>query len=224
MTFIPLILFLIAWVISYKYFSRTKGKIISHILGFILGVVALFISVAIMMPVPTPEQIQKRELAKIEEQKAEEQKIDKELQQSTEVKKEIKSISSENAHSVISSLDTNYDIKVTNFPKEELNIDNICLNEKFCQVYADTVQIQFIHKTVTANTSTQVTPQFYQSTCSGILIGLSKINKELSEDIIGKLFYYASINGSATNEVSNVKINVKPSIGNKLLECSFIKY
>lgn len=72
MQFIPLILFPIIWIVAYKYFSKTKGKLISHFLGFILGFIALFISTAIIMPAPTAEQIQQRELAKVEEQKTKE--------------------------------------------------------------------------------------------------------------------------------------------------------
>lgn len=222
MQYIPFILFPIIWIISYKCFSKNKDKIISHLLGFIIGFVALFISAAIFMPAPTPEQIQKRELAKIEQKKDKE--LQKELKQTTEVKKDIKSIASENAYNVINSLKDNYNIEVSNFQNKKLDENAICTSDKFCEFYADAVQIQFVHKTVTANTSTKVTPKFYQSTCSGILIGLTKMNKELSEDIIGRLFYYASINSTATNEVSNLKINVKPDIGNKLLECSFVKY
>lgn len=72
MEFIPFILFLIVWVITYKYFSKKRNKIISHLLGFVFSTIALFISAAIIMPAPTPEQIQQRELAKAEKQKAKE--------------------------------------------------------------------------------------------------------------------------------------------------------
>lgn len=72
MEFVPFILFPIAWVVTYKYFSKKRNKIISHLLGFVFSTIALFISAAIIMPAPTPEQINQRELAKVEQQKAKE--------------------------------------------------------------------------------------------------------------------------------------------------------
>ena len=72
MQFIPLILFPIIWIVAYRYFSKTKGKLISHFIGFVLGFIALFISTAIIMPTPTAEQVQQRELAKVEQQKTKE--------------------------------------------------------------------------------------------------------------------------------------------------------
>ena len=265
MEFVPFILFPIAWVVTYKYFSKKRNKIISHLLGFVFSTIALFISAAIFMPAPTPEQINQRELAKVEQQKAkeieeqnkklgelvkkekeelakaEQQKVKEieeqnkklaevtkaeelKIQKKDEQEKILKSIVFRNANSVADSLEKNYKIKTLGFQKEKLDRNIMCISDNFCEYYADNIVLQFIHKTVTANASIKVEPAAYQSTCSGILIGLTGMNKQLSEDIIGRLFYYASLNGPATNEVANVNINVKPNISNKLLECSFVKY
>ena len=302
MEFVPFILFPIAWVVTYKYFSKKRNKIISHLLGFVFSTIALFISAAIIMPAPTPEQIQQRELAKAEKQKAKEieeqnkkleeqakkekeevakvekqkakeieeqnkkleelakkekeelakveqlkakeieeqnkkleeqakkekEEVDKaeelKIQKKEEQEKILKSIVFRNANSVADSLEKNYKIKALGFKKEKLDRNKMCISDNFCEYYADNIVLQFVHKTVTANASIKVEPAVYQSTCSGILIGLTGMNKQLSEDIIKKLFYYASLNGPATNEVTNIKIKVKPNISNKLLECSFVKY
>ena len=89
MHFIPLILFPIIWIVAYRYFSKTKGKLMSHFLGFVLGFIALFISTAIIIPTPTAEQVQQRELAKVERQKTKElQEQNKKLEELAKKEKE----------------------------------------------------------------------------------------------------------------------------------------
>lgn len=71
---IPFILFIFIWIFAYKYFLKKRGKILSHIFSLLLSCIGLFVSAAIVLPPPTPEQIKERELKDLQEQKEKELK------------------------------------------------------------------------------------------------------------------------------------------------------
>lgn len=119
---------------------------------------------------------------------------------------------------IIESLDKNYGIKAKNEGREDF-----CSHDRFCEVYADTVQIQAFGYKVDPLSSSQVTPAYYQQVCSAVLIALSGgANKELVEQTIVQSFNYAAQNGGARANVLGVDMRITPN-HRGLLECSFFK-
>jgi hypothetical protein len=132
------------------------------------------------------------------------------------------SITSKNIQNVIKSLKENYDISAVGFNNSKLIQKDICLNENFCEVYADKVQIQAVSKNIEALTSSKVTPLYYQQVCSAIMIGLTDANREIIEQQIPEYFNYASKNGKSKWKALGVEITIAPDSQN-LLGCSFYK-
>jgi len=128
-----------------------------------------------------------------------------------------KSLSKKNIELVVKSLNDNYNIKATN----EYNKD-FCVNDNFCQVFADTVQIQAVKAMIDPLSSIKVTPKYYQQVCSAVLIAISGANKELAEQTITQYFNYASKNGAVRAEVLGIEMKVIPN-SSGLLECGFYK-
>lgn len=250
MELIVVISFPLVWVLAYKYFSKTRGKIISHVFGFIVGIVAFFILTVVLIPSPSPEAIkekkqkeieskleieqikqkkleenQKIELAeqkKLEENQKTEQEEQKVIESNMEIEKIKQSIAYDNTIKVIASLKKNYNIKAKTSVDMSLSKE-ICYHDKLCEIYVNDIQIQFMHKFVDVNESLKVSPSVYQTTCSAVLIGLTDMNKDLAENIIYQYFNFAAINGEAVNEIAKVKITVKKGPSN-LLKCEFITY
>lgn len=137
-------------------------------------------------------------------------------------KQEIVSVANTNIKRVIKSLKENYNIEATDFNNEKLNKFKMCWNERSCQIYADTVQIQAIHHSVEALTSSMVTPQYYQKVCSAIFIALTGANKQLVEQQISVFFNHASKKGRARWEALGVEITISPD-SSGILGCSFYK-
>lgn len=149
--------------------------------------------------------------------------------QKEEKKKPVESFASKNTYKVISSLENNYNIIPTQYDKSVVDApvdeSKMCHSDNSCQIYANRVQIQLIHKNVEARPTPKVEPQYYQNVCSAILLGLTDANKDLVEDIIFQAFDYASKNGSSQTEVMGVKITVEPKRNNyNLLSCEFYQY
>ena len=132
-------------------------------------------------------------------------------------------VSRKNIEAVIYSLKNNYDIVGSEFSYDEnQNFDDLCWNDRSCEVFADTVQIQATHHSVEALTSSQVTPQYYQAVCSAIMIALTGANRELIEQQIPQFFNYASQNGRSRWEVLGIEVTVAPD-HRGLLGCDFYK-
>ena len=247
MELLVFISFPLVWVVAYKYFSKKRGKFISHIFGFIFAFIAFFIVAAIFLPPPTPEMIQEREQTKqkeieenqkieqakqkeIEENQKIEQAKQKEIEENQKIEqakqKEIEnmkqSIAYNNTIKVIDSLSKSYNIKAKTIVDMHLS-EKICLHDKYCEIYVDDIQLQFMHRVVDVNQNSKVSPKDYQTACSAVLIGLTDMNKDLAEGIIYQHFNFAAINGSAENEISNVKITINKGTNN-LLQCRFVKY
>lgn len=128
-----------------------------------------------------------------------------------------KSLSKRNIDLVVKSLYDNYNINATN----EYNKD-LCVNDNFCEIYADTVQIQAVKAMIDPLSSIKVTPKYYQQVCSAVLIAISGANKELAEQTITQYFNYASKNGDVRTEVLGIEMKVIAN-SNGLLECGFYK-
>lgn len=135
---------------------------------------------------------------------------------------EIVSVTSTNLKQVIKSLKDNYNIVATAFNNEKLNKYKMCSNDRFCEVYADTVQIQALNKMIDVLTSSQVTPLYYQKVCSATMIALTGANKELIEQLIPQYFNYASMNGRSKWEILGIEVTIGSDSQN-LLGCSFYK-
>ena len=79
---IPFLLFIFIWIFAYKYFLKKRGKILSHIFSLLLSCIGLFVSAAIILPSPTPEQIKERELKDLlEKEKDLQEQKEKELKE-----------------------------------------------------------------------------------------------------------------------------------------------
>jgi hypothetical protein len=134
-----------------------------------------------------------------------------------------KTTSRKNIEALLITLKKHYRVNGSNSDYDvELNMNDICWNDKSCQIYADTVQIQAIHHSVEALTSSRVTPQYYQEVCSAILISLTGANKQLVEQQIPQYFNHASQNGRTKWEALGVEITISPD-SSGLLGCSFYK-
>lgn len=125
-----------------------------------------------------------------------------------------------NMNAVIDALRSNYKIEAN---LKYASIREVCQHDKFCEVYADSVQIQAVGFIVQALSSSNVTPAFYQSVCSGALIGLGNVNKDLAESTVRQMFDSASYSGKSRAKVGGVEITVEPATSNSLLECEFFK-
>ncbi|NYT46807.1 MAG: hypothetical protein H0A75_03360 [Candidatus Methanofishera endochildressiae] len=134
-----------------------------------------------------------------------------------------KTNSRKNIEAVIITLKKHYGVSASSSDYEtELDMSGICWNDRSCQIYASSVQIQAIHHSVLALTSSRVTPQYYQEICSAIFISLTGANKQLIEQQIPQYFNYASKNGRARWEALGVEITISPD-SRGLLGCSFYK-
>lgn len=79
---IPFILFIFIWIFTYKYFLKKRGKILSHIFSLFFSCIGLFVSAAIVLPPPTPEQIKEREFKDLQEKEKDlQEKKEKELKE-----------------------------------------------------------------------------------------------------------------------------------------------
>lgn len=133
-------------------------------------------------------------------------------------------IAGNNISGVIESLKTNYDIDV--FGKDDDGVNNfkeICWNVNSCEIEVKTVQIQAIRNSVEVLTSSQVSPEYYQSICSAIMIALTGADKSLVEEIMLQYFDYASINGRTRWENLGIEITISPDSMTNLLGCSFYR-
>ena len=134
-----------------------------------------------------------------------------------------KTTSRKNIEAVITSLKKHYNIDAGNNDYEAgLDMETMCWNDRACQVFAKTVQIQATHRSVEALTSSRVTPQYYQEVCSAIMIALTGANKALIEQQIPQFFNYASQNGRSKWEMLGIEITVSPD-SSGLLSCDFYK-
>lgn len=148
--------------------------------------------------------------------------IDEKEMLANAAKKEVmkNSIAKRNIDTVIKSLKDNYNISAIN----EWN-KSFCSNENFCEAYADKVQIQAIRASVDVLINSDVTPSYYQTVCSAVLIGLTGINKELAEQTIVSNFNNAAKNGGTggvTGEQFGVDVKIRPN-SSGLLGCRFYK-
>ena len=110
----------------------------------------------------------------------------------------------------------------SDFDNRKLNKFKICLNERFCEVYADKVQIQAISKKIQVLTSSRVTTLYYQQVCSATMIALTGANKKLIEQSMPQYFDYVSNNGSSRWKVLGIELTITPD-SQGLLGCSFYK-
>lgn len=76
-SFIPFLLFIAVWILLYKYLvnKKQKGKIISHLVSFVVSFFVLGISASIISPL-TPEQLAKMELEKQQEEIIEKKELE----------------------------------------------------------------------------------------------------------------------------------------------------
>lgn len=118
---------------------------------------------------------------------------------------------------VANSLISNYEIQPT-----VLVGDKYCLRDNFCEIRADSIQIQAMGITVTALPSSQVSPRYYQTVCSAILMGLGQVNQDLAEETIVQAFNKAGQDGQAKFSLNNVEMEISPRLGS-LLQCRFVK-
>jgi|GEM_PF-2603221 len=228
--FIALVVVIIATIyvfIKVKNSLQNKGK--SKLASISLAFISSFFAFIIFMVLASSFfEDSKKQTTQTQEPKQEiktTQKVENEIVETPKEKSKNppKTITTDYTYKVINSLKQNYSIEAGSFEDMPLYKDTICSSDKYCQVYANKVQIQIIYKTVQALTSSIVSPQYYQNVCSAILIGLTNENKDLAEDIITQAFAYASKNGSAKSETLGVEITIKPDSSNNLLACSFYK-
>lgn len=227
--FIALVVVIIATIyvfIKVKNSLQNKGK--SKPASIFLAFISSFFAFIIFMVLASSFFENSKKQTQTQEPKQEietTQKVENEVIETPKEKSKNppKTITTDYTYKVINSLKRNYNIEAGSFENMPLYEDTMCASDKYCQVYANKVQIQISYKTVEALTSSKVSPQYYQNVCSAILIGLTDANKDLSEDIITQAFDYASKNGSAKSETLGVEITIKPDSSNNLLGCSFYK-
>ncbi len=221
---IPIVLPILVWIFLYKHLVNKKllPKWRAHLLSFIMFTLVFIVSLVIVVDKPKEvnqtsninNEIQKEEIKDVAET------IKKES--SEESKKTIISITSNNMKNVIKSLEDNYNIIPIGWDYKALSDNNICFHDKSCTIYANKVQIQGLHKSIEALTSSQVNPKIYQQVCSAIMISLTGANKELVEQHIYQYFNYASLNGRSKWEALGIEVTISPDSQN-LLGCSFFK-
>ncbi|MCT7491882.1 hypothetical protein [Aliarcobacter cryaerophilus] len=236
---IPFILLILVWVFLYKYLVNKKSmkKWKSHLISFLVSFLVFAISIDVLVKnnIIQTKPIQEQEKqVEVEKEKApiQEQKVQVEEDKTSilggKIIKEDKdypkvdSIPSKNMSDIVKSLKKNYNIIPTNIDGLEANENNFCIHDKFCEIYANGIQIQTIFKSSEALTNSKVSPKDYQQVCNAIMIGLTGANKELIEQQMPMYFNYASSNGSSTWESLGIQITIAPDTSN-LLGCSFFK-
>lgn len=118
----------------------------------------------------------------------------------------------------INGIESNYAVDV-----EYSFGEKYCTNDNYCEAMADKVQIQAMGYIVDVLPSTQVSPSYYLSVCSGTLIGLTGANRELAENILKSAFNAASSSGQGRSDFAGVTIDIRAD-SNGILGCKFVKY
>ena len=237
---IPFILLILVWVFLYKYLVNKKSmkKWKSHLISFLVSFLVFAISIDVLVknniiqtkPIQEQEkQVEvEKEKAPIQEQKVqvEEDKTSilggKIIKEDKDYPKFEDTFHTINMNDIVKSLKENYNIDATNIDGKIANRDNFCVNNDACATYVDLIQIKTYFKKVITYASSQVSPKLYQQVCSGIMIGLTRANKELIEQQMPQYFNYASKNGRSTWEALGIEITIAPD-SSGLLECSFFK-
>lgn len=221
---IPIVLPILVWIFLYKYLVNKKllPKWRAHLLSFIVFTLVFIVSLVIV--VDKPKEVNQTSNINNEIQKEEIKDVAETIKKESleESKKTIISITSNNIKNVIKSLEDNYNIIPIGWDYKALSDNNICFHDKSCTIYANKVQIQGLHKSIEALTSSQVNPKIYQQVCSAIMISLTGANKELVEQHINQYFNYASLNGRSKWEALGIEVTISPDSQN-LLGCSFFK-
>ena len=230
---IPIVLPILVWIFLYKYLVNKKllPKWRAHLLSFIVFALVFIVSLILVVDKPKEDNQTSNIIKEIQEEKSNEieqkeaiKEVDEFIKNKSleESKKPIISITSNNMKNVIKSLEDNYNIIPIGWDYKALSDNNICFHDKSCTIYANKVQIQGLHKSIEALTSSQVNPKIYQQVCSAIMISLTGANKELVEQHINQYFNYASLNGRSKWEALGIEVTISPDSQN-LLGCSFFK-
>lgn len=221
---IPFILLILVWVFLYKYLVNKKSmkKWKSHLISFLVSFLVFAISIDVLVKnnIIQTKPIQEQKV-QVEEDKTSilGGKIIKEDKDYPKFEDSFHTI---NMNDIVKSLKENYNIDATNIDGKIANRDNFCVNNDACATYVDLIQIKTYFKKVITYASSQVSPKLYQQVCSGIMIGLTRANKELIEQQMPQYFNYASKNGRSTWEALGIEITIAPD-SSGLLECSFFK-
>lgn len=236
---IPFILLILVWVFLYKYLVNKKSmkKWKSHLISFSVSFLVFAISVDILVKkdIIQTKPIQEQEKqVEVEKEKApiQEQKVQVEEKETSilggKIIKEDKdypkfedTFHTINMDDIVKALKENYNISPTNIDGKIANRDNFCTNNA-CSIYVDLIQIHTNFKKITTYPSSQVSPKLYQQVCSGIMIALTRANKDLIEQQMPLYFNHASKNGRSTWEALGIEITIAPD-SSGLLECSFFK-